>query len=153
MAPNTKQCHIPGEKRADEALIICNNYPVGVRQNLKSAVQHLRVDKPRTLWLDRLCIDQENQEEKSWQVSMMGDIFSFASRVLLWLGQPAANDYLPIDLVKCFCERMFDPARYPNGYKMDELEKLTNQDLLDNFDIPMPDAEVWQMMDRILANP
>lgn len=38
------------------------------------------------LWLDALCINQENTEEKSSQVRLMGDIYSSAERVLVWLG-------------------------------------------------------------------
>ena len=35
------------------------------------------------LWIDALCIDQDNEEEKACQVSIMGRIYSNASRLLL----------------------------------------------------------------------
>ncbi|KAF2165767.1 hypothetical protein M409DRAFT_24053 [Zasmidium cellare ATCC 36951] len=38
------------------------------------------------LWIDALCIDQENLTEKSQQVAMMGEIYSRADEVLVWLG-------------------------------------------------------------------
>ncbi|KAH7067231.1 heterokaryon incompatibility protein-domain-containing protein [Paraphoma chrysanthemicola] len=44
--------------------------------------------EPRNIWIDALCIDQTSSDprEKSKQVSIMGRIFSTASRVLAWLG-------------------------------------------------------------------
>ena len=39
-------------------------------------------------WIDQLCIDQSNPAEKSQQVQMMGEIYSMADKVLVWLGNP-----------------------------------------------------------------
>lgn len=38
------------------------------------------------LWIDALCIDQQNLTEKSQQVAMMNKIYSRANEVLVWLG-------------------------------------------------------------------
>lgn len=39
------------------------------------------------LWVDALCIDQDNEEEKNQQVAKMGRIYSRAERVCIWLGE------------------------------------------------------------------
>lgn len=39
----------------------------------------------RRLWVDALCIDQENQAEKTEQVQQMGRIYSKAERVISWV--------------------------------------------------------------------
>lgn len=39
-----------------------------------------------SLWIDALCIDQENNGEKNHQVQQMGKIFSGAQRVIAWVG-------------------------------------------------------------------
>jgi hypothetical protein len=58
-----------------------------VRQNLYSALQHLRLHtEPRRLWIDAICIDQWNTLERNHQVGMMCDIFSVTSRVIAWWG-------------------------------------------------------------------
>ncbi|KAH8600659.1 heterokaryon incompatibility protein-domain-containing protein, partial [Bisporella sp. PMI_857] len=41
--------------------------------------------RTRWLWIDAVCINQDNLEEKSTQVAMMGDIYSGADRVIVWL--------------------------------------------------------------------
>jgi hypothetical protein len=42
--------------------------------------------RTRWVWIDFVCINQENDEEKASQVMMMKDIYSTASRVIVWLG-------------------------------------------------------------------
>jgi hypothetical protein len=39
------------------------------------------------IWIDAVCIDQSNNEEKSWQVERMGSIYSWATSTLIFLGQ------------------------------------------------------------------
>ncbi|KAK3402242.1 heterokaryon incompatibility protein-domain-containing protein [Sordaria brevicollis] len=43
-----------------------------------------------TIWIDQVCIDQSNDQEKSVQVELMRKIYSTAARVVIWLG-PAAD--------------------------------------------------------------
>jgi hypothetical protein len=39
------------------------------------------------IWVDALCIDQSNLDERNHQVKSMAGIYSYAKRVLVWLGQ------------------------------------------------------------------
>ncbi|KAF3038698.1 hypothetical protein E8E12_008721 [Didymella heteroderae] len=58
-----------------------------ITRNLYNALQHLRdPNRPRLLWIDALCIDQSNLEEKGHQVAHMGRIYSAAEDVIVWLG-------------------------------------------------------------------
>lgn len=62
-----------------------------VTANLYDCLQHLRPDKiakPRTLWIDALCINQNDLEERADQVAIMRSIFSNAEIVNVWLGRP-----------------------------------------------------------------
>ena len=60
---------------------------VNVTPNLKEALLRLRVvDDYRTLWIDSICINQEDPREKSEQVCLMADIYANAEKVLVWLG-------------------------------------------------------------------
>ncbi|KAF2105436.1 heterokaryon incompatibility protein-domain-containing protein, partial [Lophiotrema nucula] len=57
-----------------------------VTENLEAALRDLRYDdQPRLLWVDALCINQSDGEEKGHQVRMMGNIYSGAERVICWL--------------------------------------------------------------------
>ena len=62
------------------------NIPIGA--DLHAALVQFRQQSvlPRWLWIDQICINQENQEEKRGQIKIMGDIYEKAQRVLVWLG-------------------------------------------------------------------
>lgn len=58
-----------------------------IRANLACALRYLRYkDRIRTLWVDAVCINQLDLEERSAQVSRMGHIYRLATRVVVWLG-------------------------------------------------------------------
>lgn len=58
-----------------------------IRPNLHTALTHLRDPKRDIiLWVDALCINQEDEREKTKQVQKMARIYSRAHRVLVWLG-------------------------------------------------------------------
>ncbi|KAI8953831.1 heterokaryon incompatibility protein-domain-containing protein [Xylaria longipes] len=66
-----------------------------VTQNLYAALRRLREqirgtgsnEDSRTLWVDAVCINQKDTEEKRHQVQLMGDIYSRTAHGLLWLGE------------------------------------------------------------------
>ncbi|KAH8682514.1 heterokaryon incompatibility protein-domain-containing protein [Xylariales sp. PMI_506] len=64
-----------------------DNATLHVRTNLRSALLNLRErDKSRFLWVDAVCINQEDPDEKARQVSIMGTIYRSARRTVIWLG-------------------------------------------------------------------
>jgi hypothetical protein len=63
-----------------------------VTENLYNALVCLRLPKAkRTLWIDQLCIEQWNIEEKSKQVNLMRQIYQKCNRCLVWLGDFTLN--------------------------------------------------------------
>ncbi|KAF2715953.1 HET-domain-containing protein [Polychaeton citri CBS 116435] len=58
-----------------------------IRYNLALALLYLRQpDTPRRLWIDALCINQLDDEERSSQVGMMSRIYGRAEQTIVWLG-------------------------------------------------------------------
>ncbi|KAL8951477.1 MAG: hypothetical protein Q9222_002554 [Ikaeria aurantiellina] len=65
---------------------------LAVTQNLAVALRYLRSKvATRDIWIDAVCVDQENLEERGHQVAMVGDIYRTATLVLIWLG-PECQD-------------------------------------------------------------
>jgi hypothetical protein len=59
----------------------------------------------RILWIDAICIDQENLKERGQQVRLMAGIYTKASRVLVWLGETADNsDQALLEIVRIAAE-------------------------------------------------
>lgn len=47
----------------------------------------LKPGKSRYLWIDAICINQDDIAEKNSQVAMMAEIYKKATRVNIWLGE------------------------------------------------------------------
>jgi hypothetical protein len=63
-----------------------------VTTNLHAALSHIR-DRffDRVLWIDAICINQKDNEEKGQQVQSMAKIYASANRVVVWLGEAASD--------------------------------------------------------------
>lgn len=100
----------PGTLERENRLIIhCNDHLHEVRlgPNCWSALWHLcKITRPSTLtiWVDSICIDQKNDEEKKQQISLMAGIYRSARRTYFWLGEATkgtdkAMDFLSRDRI------------------------------------------------------
>ncbi|KAF2840182.1 hypothetical protein M501DRAFT_1023505 [Patellaria atrata CBS 101060] len=54
----------------------------------------------RILWIDAICIDQNNFKERESQVRRMTDIYSSASRVIAWLGPESDSSHEALETIK-----------------------------------------------------
>ncbi|KAI8716125.1 HET domain-containing protein [Fusarium sp. LHS14.1] len=97
----------------------CSGRTIDVTVSLHDALTDLRdPTRSRLLWVDAVCINQANNDEKAKQIQLMGDIYSQARRVLIYLGKtdPSVNeamesirrldwDFMPIH-VRRYCSRL-----------------------------------------------
>lgn len=79
-----------------------NGHDFDVRADLFAALCRLRLpDKPRRLWIDAICIDQDNIPERDSQVAMMQHIFRQATDVIAWIGEDNGHrDQRAVDFVR-----------------------------------------------------
>jgi hypothetical protein len=72
-------------------IIYVNDQEFAVTINLEAALRVLRnkyASEPRLhLWVDAICINQNDTDERNLQVKRMGEIYSQAFRVDVWLGE------------------------------------------------------------------
>ncbi|EAT83587.2 hypothetical protein SNOG_09395 [Parastagonospora nodorum SN15] len=70
-----------------DQMITCNGRQLPITTNLFRVLQRVRQpDAPRSIWADLICINQEDLDEKGYQVSIMGKIYRHANRVLIHMG-------------------------------------------------------------------
>ncbi|KAG4442145.1 hypothetical protein IFR05_002358 [Cadophora sp. M221] len=68
--------------------ISCEGCPMTVTVSLHGALRHLRSETvERIIWADAICINQQDNDEKSLQVALMGEIYSRCHEVLVWIGE------------------------------------------------------------------
>lgn len=89
--------------KAETRPITLDSHPVSITANLELALRHLRLPtSPRILWVDALCINQDDTAERSHQVGLMRDVYQRCTRDIAWLGplsdgEEFAPDYLSPD--------------------------------------------------------
>ncbi|RSL94584.1 hypothetical protein CDV31_014255 [Fusarium ambrosium] len=86
----------------------CNGQMIGIGSNLYLALIHLRHTRyERIIWIDALCINQDDFNERGHQVRNMRTIYTNASEVLVWLGEADSHSrrvfgYLSLSQWKAF---------------------------------------------------
>ncbi|CAO2649165.1 Nn.00g101140.m01.CDS01 [Neocucurbitaria sp. VM-36] len=92
--------------------ICCNDRKILVTKNL---YDFLRVRNnfhaSRDMWIDMICINQEDQEERTSQVSMMAEIYRSAETVIVWLGDEDEDTWRSFTLVRVLSKLCNDCLR------------------------------------------
>lgn len=137
--------------------ISCNDVEIEITQNLYDALWHLRLPHmPRLVWVDAICINQYDVEERNQQVSIMHRIFSQASMVAVWLGRDKGeNLHLAIAAMNLIYQRCVEHTAIQNsslaGMSFSQMESIN---IVEN--IPLDDAfdsETWTSLSRFFARP
>ncbi|SCO36532.1 uncharacterized protein FFMR_04124 [Fusarium fujikuroi] len=67
--------------------IACNGCDINITQSCYEALTSLREScQSLTVWVDAICINQEDTGEKEQQIMLMGRIYTLAEIVYVWLG-------------------------------------------------------------------
>lgn len=105
--------------------ILVNGKTFRIRCNLNIFLHVARRKYPkRKIWVDAICIDQNNDDEKSDQVSKMGEIYSRAMEVYAWLGEASRETDRVFAVLQQFrdrkreetCPAYFDAAEQLSFY-------------------------------------
>lgn len=71
----------------DKGIILLHGHEVPTLKTSEAALRCMRlIDKPRMLWIDSVCINQHDDQEKGHQVGMMYKIYTKTTRNLIWMG-------------------------------------------------------------------
>jgi Heterokaryon incompatibility protein (HET) len=66
----------------------CNNTVLEIRENLAIALTSIRSLSSLPLWVDQICINQDDVCERSAQVAFMKTIYSQATKTFVYIGEP-----------------------------------------------------------------
>jgi hypothetical protein len=82
-------------------LILINGKEASIQTNLFDFLDTVRATNRDAIWIDALCINQNDSMEKNHQVSQMGEIYSGAQCVYAWLGLPIKRPTGCGNLLEC----------------------------------------------------
>ena len=124
--------------------MICNGKKFPITQNLELALHRLRrSDVSIMLWVDQICINQDDLQEKGQQVILMSTIYQRAWSTLVWLGEEADNSDDAIDtlLTTKTALQYYQDGKAPNA---EDFERLF---------LPASDSPKWQELGKLMRRP
>ena len=128
--------------------ILCDEKYFNITRDLHEALLQLRRSAhDRLLWVDAICIDQSNEEEKTAQVRQMRTIYSEAEMVIIWLGNK-----LPTDRSGCELMQKMQTAM---GRPKIEFDNDSATQTFDLHALGLPDMHdpAWDGAVKILSRP
>lgn len=154
--------------QATRTQIRCNGQSFAIGQSLHAAMLEYRLrlrrgrgregDKIRGLWADAICINQNNEMEKTEQVRMMRDIYKAAKFTIIWLGPLEDGDLEAIQLAQLAYRRCPEHRRFEmKGTRLDYRRfNSTQRGLPEPFDGDRRGHVLdptWKNLFKILHNP
>lgn len=89
--------------------IVVNEIELNITASLANALFALRSQtETRILWIDQICINQQDLAEKSFQIPLMAPIYRGCTQTVIWLGD---SDKTSREVIKRMNARMYaDPS-------------------------------------------
>lgn len=105
-----------GDSSDRSYVLSCCGMDMQISRTLHAALRRLRNKSIiRAVWVDAVCINQNDLAERASQVRIMRDIYANATEVVVWLGEEEAGDESAFEEL----ERINDDQRVPlwkNGF-------------------------------------
>lgn len=133
------------------ARIVIDGQDATIPQTAAIAIRNLSKVSPHPLWIDAVCIDQENLPENAQQVAVMKEVYSKAVTVLIWLGpaqSSTADAIKSIEKIYAQCLETIGSLEYLNDH-------LYGTDASPGFkysNAPLPDCD-WPNLRTFYSAP
>lgn len=153
-AHNTKQFRTSGAPTERSAVFRVNGVICATRPNLYELLQHLRHRNfPRTLWVDGICINQNDTTERDHQVAQMRDVYTTARNVVAWLGPKTHESILAFEAFKVWGDSAHQKHHWDTSHELCFDKRLFSQHYVSAIDAFMHRPwwhRVWTLQETIL---
>ncbi|KAH7377379.1 heterokaryon incompatibility protein-domain-containing protein [Pyrenochaeta sp. MPI-SDFR-AT-0127] len=128
--------YVWGKPEYTHKILVGENY-LAITPNLHAALLRLRDSTAaKKLWVDAICINQADDEERAAQVEGMAQIYAFADHVLVWLGPQAEDSDAAFRTIESAAGRAGDlETYYSAAVHVDNIKG-------ENLNLPIPEATV-----------
>lgn len=145
----------------DSPHIQLNEVPFLVTPNLYSALKNLRhPTRTHVLWVDALCINQRDINERNYQVAEMKTIYKMAKCVFMWLGEQTDESELAMKWLLSgeLCSLEMESSLRNNG-TVGDLSKFRDVPCRERYSRGLEDllrrpywTRVWIVQEVVLAS-
>jgi hypothetical protein len=139
IAPPYKALSYTWGRRSSRSSITVNGRPWKVLENLSCFLRRAQLEFRCSgwFWIDAMCKNQEDVEERNHQVLKMRQIYEGAQKIVIWLGDwPYLND-----------ERVGEAIVYLANLDFDQAELTT---AIDDPASPLCRRETWESLEYML---
>lgn len=129
---------------ATSETIVCNSKRLAVTGSVFDALTHLysqKIDQNLPIWIDSVCINQDDDVEKAIQVKRMHQIYRTAYKTIAFLGPAAEDSNYALEVIHDLTKRL---ARSP--------DLLHPKSLISNG-LPHQYYRSWAALARVLDRP
>ncbi|KAF2032194.1 HET-domain-containing protein, partial [Setomelanomma holmii] len=137
--PFTALSYVWGSPECSDRSLRCGHASLPVTLNCHSALWHLRKKLGSfCIWVDSVCIDQTNAQEKVQQIALMKEIYRKAEHVYVWLGpgSPAT-------------QRAVSPFRY---WRITRSTSIVSMEDIENLLDATWTQRIWTYQEIVLAS-
>jgi len=123
---------------------LCEGALLEISSNLNLALHRLVSpgDSPRYLWIDQICINQNDTKERSNQVKLMHLIYGGAENVPVWLGEAPKDMDLALELMPSI----------QNALSNVDKAILVTQAIFESHGLPAVSSPVWSTIATIFRS-
>lgn len=132
--------------------ILVNDSHANVSPNLWNFLQTYRQAKgERILWIDQICINQEDLDERAQQVQQMCDIYGRAAADLFWIGELDEYTRMAFSLFTQLFNLEVDLREHKKPYP--SMDDLSNPDYTASVGLPPFPSLPWEALCRTFLRP
>jgi hypothetical protein len=134
------------------SVILCNKLQLTIRTNLFEAIPLISSSRPpphRPLWIDAICLNQRDHQEKADHVPLMGSTYEGAARTLIWLGHTADGSDRVMESLPALTIHL-------QSQSVDEAERLSTSDsraVLKHYGLPWSGSRNWAAIQSLFKRP
>lgn len=135
------------------SIIWLDTYMIEISDNLDMALRCLQHQyEPRMLWVDFVCINQDDYDERKQQVHIIYRIFSKAEKVIAYLGDEAdGSERLP-NLLKRINDAHFEDAEDQTDSGKLFIRPWVEGDWV-RLGLPPSEDEAWLSLEKFISRP
>lgn len=116
----------------------CCSMRLRVTLNLKAALKRIRLkNSSRFLWIDAICINQDDNQERNQQVTMMARIYHSARSVLMWIGEATSDTAIAFNTIPTLLDIWSILTSTAGSDSFSELEYVSSLNQVDNLKTPL----------------
>ncbi|KAL3602819.1 hypothetical protein FPOAC2_07132 [Fusarium poae] len=131
--------------------IQCNGQPLMITPHLEEGLHSLRSLQRQSewIWIDQICINQDDKTERAIQVDMMKEIYSSSLGTIIWLG-PSVPDIDKLSTLVDVMSRLHKADINPTGTR--KRSRYTKEEFL-GLGLPQAQDRAWSAFAEILCRP